>query len=266
MRRGRDEKDADHGGATRASCPSALELARCEAGELGDLATAAIDHHRRGCARCGANFAEVRAARTELLGDAPDQRSRRAAAEILDLAGRPSRRRWWLMLLPAAAAAGLTLYVGGRAGEEPGPGVRAKGTFALDLYCNRGERVFVPGPDTRFEAGDRLRFAYTASEPGYLAIFGVEQDGAVFPYYPGGDLGAMAVNAGTKVLLPDSIQLDDHHGDERIFALWSREPWSPGTVRRTVASALAAASHDLAKLSRLPGAAGKQISFLLRKS
>ena len=134
--------------------------------------------------------------------------------------------------------------------------------FSIEMYCRRGSRVFVPGPTTVFAAGDQLRFAYTASQDGYIAIFSVEDSGRVFPYYPERDLGGMRVAAGSNVVLPDAVELDAHHGPERIFAMWSSEPLDPGTLLRTVNHTVAAAGHDVRKAARLPLDA-EQVSFLL---
>jgi anti-sigma factor RsiW len=71
-----------------AACPSVLDVACLESGDLSDLRRAAVRAHSRRCARCGASLADLKAARNEILGPTPaarSTRSRRAAEEIQNL-------------------------------------------------------------------------------------------------------------------------------------------------------------------------------------
>jgi hypothetical protein len=259
------------------SCPSRFELARATAvprppisggvprggGDDDRAGAAALAAHLSWCARCRRAVDEIGACRTELFGDNEDAAAAAAARVLTSAAGarRAERgRRFMLALLPVAlGAAAFALWMKPAQHE-----VRAKGDLVVDLYCKRGESVF-PGRDgADFLAGDRLRFAYTTPEPGYLVVFGVDDRGGVFPYYPERSLGGLKLPAGEKVLLPGSIELDAHRGWERTFALWSREPFDESALRARVSDGLRAAGGDLRRAARLPiGAA--QISYLLRR-
>jgi hypothetical protein len=259
-------------------CPPIVDLVRFEAGELDELRAAAVNIHRRRCRECAERVQCLRQARSELFGSTPGPRSRQAAADIASVVSPPRRRLlWWrrwalALLLPAPAlAAGLVLLLGPLAptreppsAQQQAAGIRAKGVFAISMACSRGDQVFVPGPETVLAAGDRLRFSYTTAEEGYLTIFAVEDDGDIFPYYPERDLAGMRVAPGDKVTLPSSIELDDHHGHERIFALWSPEPLNDRAIRGAVSSALAAAGGDIRRTDRLPTLA-RQISFPIQR-
>ena len=70
-------------------CPSFLDLARCEAGQLDEAPRARIRSHAGACDRCGGMVFDIRGARYELLGAQPGERcaaSFRAAVTLLALA------------------------------------------------------------------------------------------------------------------------------------------------------------------------------------
>jgi hypothetical protein len=97
-----------------------------------------------------------------------------------------------------------------------------------------------------------------------LLVFGVDDIGRVFPYYRDDALAGVSAPAGAEVMLPDSVELDDHHGWERVFALWTPAALGEDVVRAAVAEALAAGRGDIQQAARLPIEA-EQVSFLLRR-
>jgi hypothetical protein len=115
-----------------------------------------------------------------------------------------------------------------------------------------------------FLEGDRLRFAYTSDRAGYLQVFGVDDQGKIFPYYPETTLEGFHVEAGAKIFLPDSVQLDDHQGWERIYALWSETQLADNVVRRAVVTGLAAVENDIRRVTALDLPV-EQVSLLLRR-
>lgn len=264
------------------SCPSLLELMRRESGDLEDVPAALVEVHVRSCEACRSRLGELRNARTELLEPWPKVYARNAATEIAARLLAHRRRHWlgWLRLTAVATgAAALTLTLLSRdrtpapvavahapaeALGDPAGAVRTKGTFSVVMYCRRGDQIFVPNDQTVFQPGDRLRFAYTSSEPGYVAIFGVERDGNLFPYYPESSLSPLPVAAGRHVLLPDSIELDAQAGEEKVVVIWSPTPWEEPSLRRAVRAAISSRHGDLRNLDRLPGLAlAKQVGFSL---
>ena len=58
-------------------------------------------------------------------------------------------------------------------------------------------------------------------------------------------------------MLPESVELDDHHGWERVFALWTPAALGEDVVRTAVAEALAAVQGDIRQAARLPVEASK---------
>ncbi len=251
-------------------CPSRLELSRWES-RPESARPAAVSEHVGACSRCGAVVAEIAEARSLLLGDNPADRSVRAARAILDIVNRRKARRTWLrflvpvLLVPATAV--MLLFVKptlNPLGHGSQAGSTVKGRLIVETYCKRGEAVYPAVDGSDFLAGDRLRFAYTQDRPGFLLIFGVDDQGRIFPYYQEPRLASVAVAAGARVFLPGSVELDSHSGWERIFAVWSEEPLTDNGVRQAVATVLSAAGGDIrhATVLDLPV---EQVSLLLRR-
>lgn len=250
------------------ACPSRLELSRWES-YPEPARPPALVAHVGACRRCSAVLADIGEARFQLLGDDPAEASARAARVILAAALRSKERRsWWRFLLPVllvpAAAAALLLVkpMLGPRGTQPGTAV--KGRLIVESYCKRGNDVFPAADGSEFLAGDRLRFAYSQDRPGFLAIFGVDDQGGVFPYYPEHSLVGMQVEAGARILLPGSVELDHHQGWERVFAIWSEQPMADDVVRTAVAAALSVTNGDIRHTSALDLPV-EQVSLLLRR-
>jgi hypothetical protein len=252
------------------SCPSRLELSRWEA-EPEPARPADLASHVGSCGRCAAIFADLASARSLLLGADPEATSLRAARAIRETVAQ-RRRRWRFlrvlapaMLIPVAAALLLATrpaLLSGRVGHGPTTG--SKGSFLVDTYFKRGGKVRPAADGQDFLEGDRLRFAYTSDRPGYLTVFGVDDQGKVFPYYPETTLESYYVEAGGRILLPGSVELDNHHGWERIYAVWSETQLSDDVVRRAVASGLAAVEKDIRRVTVLDLPV-EQVSLLLRR-
>ncbi|HEY0713951.1 MAG TPA: hypothetical protein VGF45_14820 [Polyangia bacterium] len=261
---------------TVAPCPSFLALARWEASGTGDIAD-----HVAGCARCTDRLADLRTDREVLLGSAPTENARRAAREILATShAAGTRESLWEVLrrragivLPAFAAVGLLAIFLQRAPLPTAPAIdadrtaeRAKGALLFEMYRQREPNgpVEIARDGDQYQPGDRLRFEYSTSAPGYLFVVGVDDTGAVFPYYPDDSSPGIPVKIARRAMLSDSIELDGHRGTERIFALWSPRPIPGATVQSAVAEALRAAGGELEKIERLPIDAD-QATRLLRR-
>jgi hypothetical protein len=77
-------------------------------------------------------------------------------------------------------------------------------------------------------------------------------------------LVGIQVEAGARVLLPGSVELDHHQGWERVFAIWSERSMADDVVRASVAAALSAAAGDIRNTSTLDLPV-EQVSLLLRR-
>ncbi|MGA7742681.1 MAG: hypothetical protein ABSF35_12995 [Polyangia bacterium] len=263
-------------------CLLHLELVRWEAKPEAERSPYASTHLRT-CDRCAAALAELASARQELLGTDPQAQSLAAARAILASVAERRRRAWWRLVVPLTlspvAVAAVVLLVMSRGAFSPPPlapsqstgaarhvagAVRAKGALLVEAFCKRGENVFPVKDGDDFVVGDRLRFAYTKDQPGMLLVFGVDDAGRLFPYYRDDVLTGVSAPPGSEVMLPESVELDDHHGWERVFALWTPASVGEDVVRTAVAEALAAVGGDIRQAARLPVQA-EQVSFLLRR-
>lgn len=252
------------------ACPSRLELSQWEATSEGER-PAGLGAHLESCVRCAAVIEDIASARALLLGSDPVEISRRAAQTILATARERSRKRRWLQwlapaLLVPAAAAFLLVAKPALVDRDDGPlaGGAVKGELVVETYCKRGNKVFLAQDGQEFLAGDRLRFAYTNARSGYLAIFAVDDRGVVFPYYQEGSLSGTFTEAGARVFLPGSVELDGHQGWERIFALWSENQLRDDVVRSAIAAALSATGKDIRRVTTLDLPV-EQVSMLLRR-
>ncbi len=250
------------------ACPSRLELSRWEAESPGER-PADVTAHVGSCVRCGALWEELSTSRALLLGADPAETSRRAARAIL-AAARERRRpaRWWRLFVPALlvpAAAALLLVVSPRWLARSGSGgVGVKGGLVVETYYKRGNKVAVASDGQELLEGDRLRFAYTSDRTGYLTVFGVDDKERVFPYYPEDSLAGVYAEAGARVLLPGSVELDDHQGWERVYVLWSESQLRDDAVRTAVTVAFSRAGQDIKRATTLDLPV-EQVSILLRR-
>jgi hypothetical protein len=250
------------------ACPSRLELSRWEA-EPEQARPADLASHVGSCEHCAAIFADIENARSLLLGVDPEAVSARAARAIRQtVAQRRTRRRFLrflapALLVPAAAALLLAVKPALLSSDTAGHG-GVKGGFIVETYFKRDGVVRPVSDGQDFLEGDRLRFAYTSDRAGYLQVFGVDDQGKIFPYYPETTLEGFHVEAGAKIFLPDSVQLDDHQGWERIYALWSETQLADNVVRRAVVTGLAAVENDIRRVTALDLPV-EQVSLLLRR-
>jgi hypothetical protein len=218
-------------------------------------------------------MAEISEARALLLGSDPAETSARAARAILEcVRERRGRgfRRWWRLLAPAllVPAVAALLLVGKPALlglSSTGHSTQAvKGELLVEIFCKRGDAIFSAVDGGDFVEGDRLRFAYSKDRPGYLLVFGVDDNGTIFPYYDDHALVGMRVEGGGRVLLPDSVELDAHKGWERIFVLWSEAQFADDGMRSAVSRTLAGVDNDVRRMTTLDLPV-EQVSMLLRR-
>jgi hypothetical protein len=246
------------------ACPSRLELSRWEA-HPESTRPSEFGQHVEACPRCASIVAEISEARALLLGADPAEASRRAVRVILEtVRQRKASRRWLRFLAPVLLVPAAAVFLLVAKPSLVSHGVGTKGGLIVETYCKRGGQVFLASDGGDFLEGDQLRFAYTQDRPGFLLVFGVEDDGKIFPYYDEHGLVPVPTQAGARVLLPGAVELDGHRGWERIFLIWTEAPLSDAAVRAAVAARLSAANGDLRRTSVLDLPA-EQVSLLLRR-
>ncbi|HEY3358375.1 MAG TPA: hypothetical protein VGQ83_34320, partial [Polyangia bacterium] len=232
---------------------SDLILDRLVAGELDGRPAAA---HLASCLTCRRRIEELRQAQR-----GAESAMRAAAARLVEERRRRPGVRWrslrvGLVGLAAAAAALLVIFgVPVHPGRRPAPivapsGERTKGAVALDLVVRRPDgRVELVLPGDTLAPGDAIRWRVSSDRPGFVAVVGLDQRGAVTPYYPRG--AALApVAPGRDQLLEGSIELDDAPGTERVQLVICPDARAVATV---VAAGQAALARAGGNPRRVPG-------------
>lgn len=221
------------------TCPSEYEI------DEFWLAKRSSDHplaaHLRECARCRSLLEEYSRAESEFERAVFPE----TINEIMRRAPRVSRRnqliRFAAVVTPLAAAAmigAIILFPGALSRnadpEPPGAYVGEKGNLGFEVYCRRGETVFLLREgDTIFE-DDALRFSLQLSspDPRYGMVVSVNEKGDIFPYFPLN--GSKSVKLPSQGPLPGSVIMDQTQGHERLFFLVSDRQFALSEVTNAV--------------------------------
>lgn len=204
-------------------CLSPLELDEWIAGDDDAATHAARAAHVAQCAACTERAAEARRLAAEFLESAPsfgaltgEVRARRARSTRLGL------RRTVSIATGMLAAAAAVLLMWGPHPEPPDPSVRSKGGPQLGVLIKRGAHVVRGGSGDVVHPGDVLRFDYTSSREGYLAVWG--DDGRKRSlYHPWRGERAAPIAAGRNVALDFGVELDEALGFERFYGVFCSE-------------------------------------------
>ena len=236
------------------ACPSEFTLDQWLAGELLGARAAEIKAHCDGCAECaayGATHARGVAAIPGLDADAMFARilsgaESRAAAAAAERAPAPSPslldRLRALFVLPqlgwvaaAGAAAGALVFALRSplptAPVEGDPGLRVKGSLALEVVRKtpQGAQVMVSGDV--FRPDDEIRFVITTPTAGRVAVVGIEPSGALYPAWPLPGHAADPVRpAGEAQPLEGAVQLDGTPGRETLYLVLCPADTEPACV------------------------------------
>ncbi len=270
----RERSGGPASGASGASgdCPSDLVLDRYLVGELDERARLALESHAAACEPCR-GLLEARREEQRRFAEAPSLPSRAVAtlARLEAERPRPAASRLRALLLGGLATAAVAsllavLLLRGDllrpSGEE---GVRLKGSFALSAFVKRGERVEPARSGEVFHPGDALRFDYSASEDGYLAIASLDAKQVVSLYHPAEAERAAPAPAGAKRLLPGSTILDETLGEETVLGVHCPRPFELASLRARLPSLLAALRAGRPAGPLLPEPACRTARFELRK-
>ncbi|MEZ4385472.1 MAG: hypothetical protein R3A79_29370 [Nannocystaceae bacterium] len=226
--RSRDERGDD-------ACLSDLVLDQVR---VGELARESIAAHLDGCARCREREAALRGAHE----DAELPPLELPPLELPGSAAIDGRRRGWGRaglggLALAAAALVLVLVRPGAPGEDPlaVPATRTKGGAALHFHVRRGGAVLEGGPGELLRPGDALRFSYSWSAGGTVAVLSRDGAGTVSTYFPAG-ARSFAATPGEEVELPGAVELDAVLGDEALYGFFCADEVAVAELERAVAA------------------------------
>lgn len=103
--------------------------------------------------------------------------------------------------------------------SKPVEEVRTKGGARLTYHVSRGGTVWLAGPGEELKENDAIQFVFSATEPGYLAVFSVDGRGLVSSYYPA-DGEVAAAYQPEHVRLSTSTVLDGTLGEEVFVAVF----------------------------------------------
>lgn len=193
------------------SCISDMRFDAWFGGELNATEIEALGQHLSDCGHCRTRKLQILRERVRFDLENP------ALPEWLTSfdARRPTPKRRTTLLISGLCAAAAALFLA----LPQAPSIRTKGAAHLSFYVKRGENVHRGRLRERLIAGDKLRFAYTALRPHYLAILSLDGAGHASAYYPAGTHAAW-IDAGADVLLPSAVELDESVGEERIIGLF----------------------------------------------
>ena len=219
-------------------CLSELSAERYLAGEVDGAALKTVETHLGACAHCGAMVTAMRGVSW-----------RADPAVLVPAAG--------LVLVLAAAPLVVRQMIDAGA-------VREKGGIGLRVFVKTadGSRPAMQGE--RLRAGDAIKFAVSPGGQRYVMVVNVEETGKVTRYYPRDEQSA-PTDPHREAVLPTSITLDDYHGVERVYAVFSDKPLAFGDVAAAVRKAAGPSGRfDPRAVDALP-LPFPQASFLISK-
>lgn len=234
---------------------SALVLDRRSLGALSEQEARETDDHLGECVVCRGRLAAQRESfesfeRYVLPALLPRLESRSQRFSISRLAA------WFVVPVLALAALVVVVLPHGAVRDE----VAVKGGANLQIFARRGSQVFAATDGARLQPGDALRFAIQPGGLPYLLIVSRDGAGQVSVYYPFGGTESARLDPDKRSELPGSVELDATLGEERIFAVLSRQPLEAAKVSARLAgpatdpSAAELGAESLLRLSFVKGA------------
>jgi hypothetical protein len=157
---------------------------------------------------------------------------------------RPGVRRHSFALPALAGAAAVLLVVlamvfmfmpGLAEPSDPEADLTVKGEGdAFFIAVQRGPSRFAARPGDRLLEGDQLGLFYSASVPGYLAVFDVDEQGDTTLLYPAGSQHSEKVAAGSRVPLADGGIVREGTGCEWVVAVFSSQVLKTRELEKTI--------------------------------
>jgi anti-sigma factor RsiW len=206
-------------------CVSDFKLDAWLSGDLDPVEGQAVSQHLSGCGLCHARHAEIAGARADF--DVPFVPEARAPAKAS-----PRGRLLAFSAAALALAAGVALFV--RAASDDS-GVRTKGDVRFGFYVLHDGEVRAGGTNEPLSPGDGLRFVARSNEAAFVAVLSLDAAARASIYYPAADRAA-PLPAGIEQVFDSSVVLDETLGEERLLALFCREPVALEPLRLSLES------------------------------
>jgi hypothetical protein len=192
--------------------PSFLELDRVA---LGEAASAGIQEHLSSCTRCQAHMERA-------------QRAGAVPAWVGQIDGQttpPPRHRWlWAggFASAALAAAIVFLFVRTPTNGSSAGYTTVKGSAAVAVHINRGNRVSLWDGHSKVMPADALRLEVVPDGYRYVGVFAETNAGATSQYI---QLYAAPLPDSTEpTVLPKAWEVDTRPGPETIIVIMSNAP------------------------------------------
>jgi hypothetical protein len=228
---------------SESGCPSDFALERRRFGELAASGEEAVlIAHVQACSACQRRQAELAGAPSPAI-DLDAVWSRAALSP-----GRPTAARGWRALrwvvpaLTGASVAVTALLLLGR----PAPETLSKGSgWHLGVIAKTKQGLPLRlDPGAPLTPGDRLRFEVSTPWPSAeIALVLLDSAGQVSQLAPSGER-SLALAGGRRVLLEETVELDDHLGPERIMLVACDHQMRIAGLMDSARRALAAAQGD----------------------
>lgn len=220
---------------------------------VGELASETISAHLDACGRCRARQRSLAEAHLAVELPPLDLTSKELTPQDLtpqdlkplDPPPQVKPRRRWAQTSAAGlaiAAAALLLIIVRPATplddpepstHNPTPTTRTKGAPTLHFHIRRDGTILKGGPGDALHPGDALRFAYSWSEGGAIAVLSRDGAGTISAYFPAGE-HTYAAAAGEEIDLPGAVLLDEVLGDEVLYGFFCRSELPLLTLERAI--------------------------------
>jgi hypothetical protein len=154
--------------------------------------------------------------------------------------------------LASAAALALTFAAGPGTQTEDDEYIGIKGEPSVELFAQRAAKdAFAVKGDVTLQPKDKLRFVVQPGAAKYVLIGSIDGAGAFSVYHPfaAEQSEPVATNRPPRPLeLPQSIELDDTVGRERVFVVLSETPVKASVLEAAVKANPTAPTIDGAKV------------------
>ncbi len=234
--------------------PSRNRLEELTAGSsrAGD---AELRTHVDGCGACSARVAAMQAARSAFLRRrTPTEFARSVMGKLRTSSARPKRPRRFLRVAPYVLAAASLVLVCIRLTAPSAGTIRLKGSSRLDVFVRRNGHAQALHDGEALMPGDQLAFAYTIPDARNLLLLSIDDSGIVTRYFPRDASTGSHLGPALRAQLPMGVELDAHRGEERLFALFSRDAIDEAKTRAALERALRDAKSSgggIASMNRL---------------
>lgn len=193
--------------------------------------------HVEGCADCSARLRAMSDARASFVG----RRDPGSFARVIAERSRDAQKKTpVLRRLAVALAAAAVMLLGVRLAMPEPTAIRFKGQASLQVFVQRDGGAEEVTNGQALETGDQLAFVYTLAEAQNLLLLSIDESGAMTRYFPAASASAL-LSPAARAQLPVGIELDAHRGEERLFALFSRETIDEARARDALQESLRAA-------------------------